>query len=236
MCSAGGCSASGTLDSPPALLVKTSHEPVFLRRQQQSACWSDAFRAMLLGSGLLFLMMIGGARAGTIENGMLIDDFSDPKHQSQLGTSWRNFSDRVMGGVSESELSWESVDGRSCLRLTGDVRLENNGGFVQAALDLGTWGRTLDASAFTGIELEVRGNDERYSVHLRTPDNVRPWQSYRAQFSTTREWRTVKIPFADFEPYRLDKPLDLRRLRRIGLVAIGRAFTADLAVCRLALY
>lgn len=235
ICSAAGLSASGTLDSAPRL-AKTSHKQMFLRLQQQSACWTDAFRAMLLGSGLLLLMMVGSPRAGATENGMLIDDFTDPKHQSRLGTSWRNFSDRVMGGVSESELSYESVDGRSCLRLTGDVRLENNGGFVQAALDLGTWGRTLDASAFTGIELEVRGNDERYSVHLRTPDNVRPWQSYRAQFIATPEWRTVKIPFADFTPYRLDKALDLSRLRRIGLVAIGRAFTADLAVCRIAFY
>jgi hypothetical protein len=31
-------------------------------------------------------------------------------------------------------------------------------------------------------------------------------------------------------PYRTDIPLDLRRLRRLGLVAIGRAFSADLAV------
>ena len=191
---------------------------------------------MLFSLGLTALLVFGAPRAGATENNMLIDDFTHPKQTSQLGTSWRSFSDRVMGGVSESELSYESVDGRACVRLTGDVRLENNGGFVQAALDLGTWGRTFDASGFTGVELEVRGNDEQYSVHLRTPDNVRPWQSYRAQFIATPEWQTVKLPFADFEPYRLDTELDLSRLRRIGLVAIGRAFTADLAVCRVSLY
>jgi hypothetical protein len=31
-------------------------------------------------------------------------------------------------------------------------------------------------------------------------------------------------------PYRTDTPLDTRRLRRIGVVAIGRAFSADLSV------
>ena len=35
-------------------------------------------------------------------------------------------------------------------------------------------------------------------------------------------------PFEDF--YRTEGPLDTRRLRRIGVVAIGRAFSADLAV------
>jgi len=162
---------------------------------------------------------------------MLIDDFTSPDQVSALGTRWRPFSDRVMGGVSDGDLSYETIDGRYCMRLTGDVRLENNGGFIQAALDLGTWGRTFDASGFTGLQLRVRGNGERYSVHLRTPDNTRPWQSYRAQFTAGPEWQTVELPFADFEPYRLDTPLDLQRLRRIGLVAIGRAFAADLAVC-----
>jgi len=167
---------------------------------------------------------------------MLIDDFTSPDQVSALGTRWRPFSDRVMGGVSDGDLSYETIDGRYCMRLTGDVRLENNGGFIQAALDLGTWGRTFDASGLTGLQLRVRGNGERYSVHLRTPDNTRPWQSYRAQFTAGPEWETPELPFADFEPYRLDTPLDLQRLRRIGLVAIGRAFAADLAVSKIRFY
>jgi hypothetical protein len=40
----------------------------------------------------------------------------------------------------------------------------------------------------------------------------------------------VRLAFADFVPHRIQVPLDVRRLRRIGLVAIGRAFAADLAV------
>lgn len=38
------------------------------------------------------------------------------------------------------------------------------------------------------------------------------------------------MPFADFGAYRAEAPLDLSCLRRLGVVAIGRAFTADLAV------
>ncbi len=167
---------------------------------------------------------------------MLIDDFADPDLVSTLGARWRGVSDRVMGGVSEATVARAVIDGRPALRLTGDVRLENDGGFIQASLDLDPAGGTVDASRFAGIRLVVRGNGERYSVHLRTPDNVRPWQSYRAQFVAGPEWRTVDLPFSEFVPYRLEAPLDVVRLKRIGLVAIGRAFTADLAVAEVGFY
>ncbi len=141
-----------------------------------------------------------------------------------------------MGGVSVATVSHEIIEGRGCLRLSGDVRLENDGGFIQAALDLTPGGDTFDASSFTGIRLVLRGNNEQYSVHLRTPDNERPWQSYRAQFIGGPDWASIDLPFATFLPYRLDAPLDTTRLKRIGLVAIGRAFRADLAVCRVEFY
>jgi hypothetical protein len=174
------------------------------------------------------------AQAGGDE--MLIDDFSGPDLMSQLGTRWRGFSDRVMGGMSDAAISLDSVDGRNCLRLAGRVRLENNGGFIQAALDLDAGGGTLDATAYRGIRLVVRGNGEQYSIHLRTPDNVRPWQSYRAHFTPGDRWETIELPFSEFFPYRTERPLDLSRLRRLGVVAIGRAFYADVAVAELSLY
>lgn len=167
---------------------------------------------------------------------MLIDEFSNPDLVSALGTRWRGVSDRVMGGVSEATVARETVGGRPALRLTGAVSLENDGGFIQASLDLDPGDGTVDASVFTGVRLVVRGNDEQYSVHLRTPDNVRPWQSYRAQFVAGSEWQTVELPFDGFAPYRLEAPLDTARLRRIGLVAIGREFEADLAVGRVEFY
>lgn len=167
---------------------------------------------------------------------MLIDDFSSPDFTSKLGTRWRGVSDKVMGGISEVSVTHDVIDGRPCLRLTGDVRLENSGGFLQAALDLASSGDTFDASGFAGVRVVVRGNGEQYSVHLRTPDNVHPWQSYRAHFTAGWDWETIDLPFAAFAPYRLDVPLDITRLRRIGLVAIGRAFFADLAVSELGFY
>jgi hypothetical protein len=166
---------------------------------------------------------------------LLIDDFARDDLISALGTLWRGFSDQVMGGISQETIALTVIDGRRCLKLTGDVRLENSGGFIQMALDLGPEGQTLNASAYTSVLLVARGNGETYGVHLRTSDCVRPWQSYRASFVAAPEWREIRLPFDRFEPHRLSEPLDVRCLRRFGLVAIGRAFHADLAVSAVAL-
>ena len=167
---------------------------------------------------------------------MLIDDFADPDLISHLGTPWRPVSDRVMGGVSRARIARETVEGRPCLHLSGDVRLENNGGFVQAALDLAPTEAMFDATGFTGLCLTARGNGETYALHLRTADARRPWQSYRAPFTVEDRWRQILLPFNGFKPHRLTAALDTRRLRRVGLVAIGRAFAADLMVCEVSLY
>lgn len=167
---------------------------------------------------------------------MLIDDFSDKNLTSKLGTQWYGASDKVMGGISDVSVSYGKYDDRQCLFLTGKVCLENNGGFVQAALNLAKSGDTIDASAYVGVRLVVRGNSEKYSVHLRTLDNDRPWQSYRASFTAFPRWKTISLPFVNFPPYRIEVPLDTTKLKRIGLVAIGRAFDADLALAEISFY
>ena len=167
---------------------------------------------------------------------MLIDDMQHPGHVSRLGTRWESVTDRVMGGLSDAALARETYQGRSCLHLRGDVRLDNNGGFVQMALDLAPLGGELDASSWTGVELVVQGNGERYGVHLRTGDLTRPWQSYRAGLVAGPAWQAVRLPFVDFVPHRTEAPLALQRLRRLGLVAIGKAFEADLRLACLSFY
>ena len=101
---------------------------------------------------------------------MLIDNFSHKNLITKLGTQWYSVSDKVMGGISEVSVSYGSFGSRSCIFLTGDVRTENNGGFIQVALNLAKSGKTFDASEFVGIRLVVRGNGEKYSMHLRTQD------------------------------------------------------------------
>lgn len=190
----------------------------------------------LVGLGLFGPALFQATTAQARNDEMLIDGFSKAGFISDIGTQWRGVSDQVMGGISEALIVRLEDENHPGLHLSGDVRLENNGGFIQASLDLASEGGTLDASSFAGIRLTARGNEEAYSVHLRTTSNIRPWQSYRAHFTAGKEWRTIDLPFETFAPHRLETPLDVTQLRRIGLVAIGRAFYADLKVSRLSLY
>ncbi len=119
--------------------------------------------------------------------------------------------------------------------MRGDVSTENNGGFVQMALSLSDQG-IFDASGFDGLELEVSGNNEAYNIHLRTAGLWFPWQSYRATFNATPDWQTVRIPFAEFEAYKTSQDLPVDKLRRIGLLAIGRVFQADLCLASIRFY
>jgi hypothetical protein len=169
------------------------------------------------------------------EPSLIIDDRASGSLSSNLATRWQLIADTVMGGVSQGTLAPETIDDRPCLHLTGLVSLKNNGGFVQAALDLSPDG-VFDARGLTGIELDVRGNGESYNLHLRTADTRIVWQSYRASFRAGADWERVQLPFDGFQPYRIDLPIDLAVLRRMGLVAIGREMAADLYVARVAFY
>jgi hypothetical protein len=187
-------------------------------------------RAVLLLAASL-QVAIGSARGETMgPKSAVIDDLSRELPDSAIGTRWQLFTDRVMGGVSTGTMVRETVAGQPAIRMLGDVSLENNGGFVQISIDLAPDGKAVDASPWQGVELDVFGNREEYGIHLRTEELTRPWQSYRQSFRADPNWRTIQFRFDDFVPYRTEVPLDTRRLRRLGVVAIGRAFSADLAV------
>lgn len=149
---------------------------------------------------------------------------------------WRLVTDAVMGGVSCGTLARETLEGREAAVMRGDVSTDKNGGFIQMALDLATGRTSFDAGAFTGLEIDVLGNGESYGAHLRTEVLTRPQQSYRHGFVAARQWQTLRLPFREFTPHRTDTPFNSTRIIRLGLVAIGRKFTAHLAVARFAFY
>jgi hypothetical protein len=169
------------------------------------------------------------------QNDLIIDDRTTDDIHAVSGNAWYLVTDGVMGGISTGQLLLTTVENRPCLRLQGDVSLENNGGFIQIALDLSD-DILKYVSNYTGVLLEVYGNDEQYNIHLRTQDITLPWQSYRTTFTAASEWNTLHLPFTEFNPYRVDKALDISKLKRIGLVAIGRAFHADLCIGKIGLY
>jgi len=78
--------------------------------------------------------------------------------------------------------------------------------------------------------------DEICNLHLRADDTHNVWQSYQASFQARPSWQYLSLPFGSFQPHRIDKPLDTHKLRRLGVVAIGREMQADVCIARLSLY
>ena len=152
-----------------------------------------------------------------------------------LHPDWEFVADRVMGGQSTGAVTQSDLTDGGTARLTGNVSLDNNGGFIQMAFDLED-GAAFDASGWAGLTLKVRGNGERYDVRLRTTDLTRPWQSYRTEFTASADWTLLHLPFADFAAHRTEIEFDPAKLRRIGVLAVGRAFAADVTVARVGLY
>jgi hypothetical protein len=184
---------------------------------------------------LIGLMMNSGVTDNVLANDLVIDDRSSGDLNSNLGLEWRLFTDTVMGGISRGNLSLDTHEGRNCLRMQGDVSTENNGGFVQIALSLSKQ-EHFDASVYAGIEMEVAGNNETYNIHLRTAGLWLPWQSYRSSFTATKDWQKIRIPFTSFKPYKTTKKFRPSKLERIGLVAIGREFHADMCLASISFY
>ncbi|MDE0969701.1 MAG: CIA30 family protein [Octadecabacter sp.] len=153
-----------------------------------------------------------------------------------LNPTWEYVADSVMGGVSSGGIRRERHHGCKASILYGDVSLENNGGFIQIACNLGDSANAFDASEWIGLELDISGNGERYDIRLRTDQLTRPWQSFRTEFTALSEWQTYRIPFNTFTSHKTDAKFDQAQLRRIGILAIGRKFKALVAVAGMRLY
>ncbi len=166
---------------------------------------------------------------GIAPTALRLDDFA--AGPELLARRWSVFSDQVMGGRSVANGTMTIAYGRRALHLTGNVSLEQNGGFIQAACALGDPpGHGVNAREFRGVSLDVCGTAGSYFVHLRTADTRAPWQYYGAPLPVSGEWTHVTLDWDAFTPTSIATPLDVSRIVRIGIVAAKTAFRADLAI------
>lgn len=172
----------------------------------------------------LLCLILGLAMSGPARSDPIPDYVLPPLGQ------WSYLGDTVMGGVSEGTARIEG----DYLRLSGDVSTRNRGGFIQTRVRIET---RFPAEA-EGIVIRVRGNGERYFVHLRTTGTVLPWQYYQAGFETTSDWQELRLPFADFRPSGalLRSMPQPETVTSLGFVAYGRDHRADLRAVWLGLY
>jgi hypothetical protein len=174
-------------------------------------------------------MLCLGCAGPALADEAMVEDF-----KFQPESRWRFFADTVMGGVSSGQVQFLSDDAHRFARMTGRVSTENNGGFIQMQRDL----PEAPPDGTTGVRLIVRGNDQRYFVHLRTSGTILPWQYYQAGFDVTGEWAEVRLPFTAFVPSGaiLRDVLRVGSLRSVAIVAYGRDHAAEIDVREVGFY
>lgn len=141
---------------------------------------------------------------------------------------WRAINDGVMGGVSRGEMI-QTEDG---LRFQGFLSLENNGGFASVRRFL-----EINLEGVSGIRIRVRGDGRTYQMRIRQDesyDNI----AWRMEFSTNKQWQTIELSFADFEPVWRGRPVKGagpvigKKIRQIGFLladASQAAFGLDIS-------
>lgn len=128
---------------------------------------------------------------------------------------WRIVNDGVMGGRSDSQVQWNEKDGT--LTFSGNVSLENNGGFASTR----TTPQNFPIKEFTTIKLRVKGDGNKFKFRMRNSNRF-DGIAYSKTFETTKgEWIEVAIALTDFDAtfrgrvfpdYEKLDPADLRQV------------------------
>ncbi len=147
---------------------------------------------------------------------------------------WQFFTDRVMGGQSSGKLEFWRDNEKSFARMIGDVSTKNNGGFIQFRAKLGEPLNPITQ----GIKINVRGNDQKYFIHIRTSGTMLPWQYYSQSFDVNENWSTIDLPFSDFKASGsfMRKKLNPSVIKTLGIVAYGRDHQAEIEVSDIIFY
>jgi len=171
---------------------------------------------------LLVIIMLGlPSFANTNESNALEYDFG----QDKSGYNWRVINDGVMGGLSRGQAKLTE----NSLFYTGDISLENNGGFSSLKAP---FVRT-DLSAFKTVVLRYRHSGHQLGLTFEW--HPRFWRTYHKQIleTTKGEWQTVRFDLNKIPQFRLTGPTgrvmqekDLKRIIRIGFIASEKKSTS----------
>lgn len=114
---------------------------------------------------------------------------------------WRVVVDGVMGGRSTGGVAQRES---GIVEFSGDLSLENNGGFSQMRRDVN--GNRF--SGARGIEIIVRGDGREYNFDVRC-SNARVFAgAFQCAFDTENgQWTTIRMPFDDFRLHSFGQPV-----------------------------
>lgn len=109
--------------------------------------------------------------------------------------SWNTVLDGVMGGLSTGRVSQPEP---GLLRFSGELSLENNGGFSQMRTAVAQG--ALDGAE--GIVLEVKGDGRTYNFDIRQSTVRMMAGGYQQSFATeSGRWTEVRLPLDEFTLY-----------------------------------
>lgn len=132
---------------------------------------------------------------------------------------WHRENDSVMGGISKSKIGYLKEEGgvEGILVFEGEISLKNDGGFAQILYE----NEVLNLTKCTGLELKIKGDGKNYQLRIETTTTR---IGYSHSFLAQKEWRSVRLAFADFKPdfhgeFVPDAPkLDLEHIKNIGIL------------------
>jgi hypothetical protein len=193
---------------------------------------------------LVLLMLLTFTTITSASEGVLSFPFTQDNVKN-----WKYFSDQVMGGISEGQVSLEQDGDMVFTRLTGNVRTDNNGGFIQLRTSTSLSNKPLmfkllhnskkDGKKLQGIRLKVKGNGEKYHIFIQTTIFYSlPINYHIATFDTSPNWKTVDLPFNQFKKLNSNKnsKFNAKNINTVGIVAYGRDFISDVSVSSIEFY
>lgn len=137
--------------------------------------------------------------------------------KNKINSGWFTILDGVMGGRSSGEVSFS----KESLIFSGDLSLENNGGFSSMRSPK----EVRDLSGYSELVLRVKGDGRTYGFMLEPSTRSRtPY--YKHQFDTEKDvWTEVRIPIADFSPFFYGRQLSTgmdaetqKHIERLGVI------------------
>jgi hypothetical protein len=128
-------------------------------------------------------------------------------------SKWQVVNDGVMGGLSIGNVS---VDPDGKCQFSGNISLENNGGFsmVRYRTDLS---RLPDH--FRQFQIMIKGDGRQYQFRVKSVLDQR--HSYGFYFNSSGEWQKVVIPFEKLIPIFRGNQLDLPKYQGKSLQEVA---------------
>ena len=144
---------------------------------------------------------------------LILADFTNRETRN----SWNVVNDDVMGGVSDSQID---VSENNSLLFSGEVSLENNGGFASLRSPVDDY----DFSNYKGFYIKVKGDGKTYSLSFRQTKYFTGY-NYNQKFETRKdEWQIFELPFDNFnlkyygrELENID-PIDKKSIKQISIL------------------